>query len=464
MDSEFDTGTLNERAVAMVAAVAQRNRLLDASVRVEKFCQMASAPLVFFRCTDYLFWQDLAADPRQHEFGNAQTRTWVQGDLHIYKFGSTHDAKGKVGYGLSDFDEAVFSDYQFDLWRMAVSLVLLARQNDDLSTGQQQRVVDAFVQTYLHTLRGCRQRAFLKAARFTRESTYGDLSHFLARVEAQYSRQGMLDRWAPLVHAGKGGSRRKLSGNPLRRFDLAGRPDKLGEASRGERDMIERAMAGYRKSVQGSRAGQGGFFHVQDVARRFAAGTSTLGVPRYYVLVSGDRRDEFRLLDVKQQTTPAPYEFLDQMASDEYRRAFGRNDALRYATAGRALTARTDPHLGWMELDDGFYSVRERSPWKEAFPGEVLATRSAFTAMAEQWAEVTATAHAQANKMLPQRVHELTAGRDLDFCALVREIAFNYADEVETDHRAFRRALALPVGTCTGKAFAPPLYRDLLPR
>lgn len=464
MDSEFDTSTLNERAAAMVGAVAQRNSELDVSARIAKFCQMASAPLVFFRCTDYLFWRDLAADPRRHEFGNAQTRTWVQGDLHIYKFGSAHDAKGNIVYGFSDFDEAVFSDYQFDLWRLAVSLVLLARQNDDLSTGQQQQVVDAFVRTYLHTLRACGQRSYLKAARFTSEATYADLSRFLDRVGGQYSREGMLDRWAPAVAAGKVSLKRKLSVGRVRRFDTEGRPDKLAAVSPDERAAVEQAMAGYQKSVQGSRAERGGFFRVEDVARRLAAGTSTLGVPRYYVLVSGDQRDAYRILDVKQQTTPAPYEFLDQRARDEYRRAFGHNDALRYATAGRALTARTDPHLGWMELDDGFYSVRERSPWKEAFPGEVLSTRTTFSAMAEQWAEVTATAHAQANKTLPRRVQELTAGRDGEVCALVREIAFNYADEVESDFRAFRRALVLPVGTCSGKAFAPPLYRDLLPR
>jgi hypothetical protein len=160
-----------------------------------------------------------------------------------------------------------------------------------------------------------------------------------------------------------------------------------------------------------------------------------------------------------------------------YDNEFGSNHARRHATAYKKLTSRTDPHLGWMHLDpisvdvggedrdrSGYYSVRERSPFKEAFPGEALDTRRMFSALAEQWAEVLATGHVRANKKLPKLFHKLTDDRDAAFLEQIRNIAFDYADQVEVDWQHFVKALELAPGECGKKAFVPPSYRDMLPR
>lgn len=469
MNNQLTTPKGKGRASKVINALQKWNDGLFIKEREAKYCKMASAPLVFYRGTDHLYWADFAGDKRLTRFGNAETRTWLQGDLHAYNFGSFDNGRGKVVYDLNDFDETVYADYQYDVWRMAVSIVLVARQNDnELAMSQLEKVVDVFSQTYLDTLSSYRKKK-AKKIHFTQKNAYGNLDRFLKSVEQQYDRKGMLDRWAPTTDK-----------NGNRRFNVKGRPEKLGKATDNQRKVILDAMAAYRNTLDDKLAKRGAYFKVNDIARRLGAGTGSLGTPRFYVLIEAGKPgnpDDDRILDVKQQSRPTPYDYLDNESKREYDKKYGQNHARRHAIAYQALTYRTDPHLGWMYLDPlevhigddvrdccGYYSVRERSPFKEAFPGEVLDTRTAFSAMAEQWAEVLATDHARANEALPELVHALSDDQDKAFRDLVREITFSYADQVQSDWKCFKTALEPGPGECDKLAFIPPSYRDMLPR
>lgn len=469
MNSELSALTEETRCGKVIAALQKWNQQLFPEEREAKYCKMASAPLVFYRGTDHLFWADFAGDERLTRFGSPETRTWLQGDLHAYNYGSFENAKGEVVYDLNDFDETIHADYQYDLWRMVVSIVLVALQNNDLSSSQLEKAVDSFSRTYLDTLTSYNKKHAEKI-HFTRKNAYGDLKRFLKSVGKQYSRKGMLDNWAP----------KDKKGN--RRFDVAGRPEKLKEATEEEYKVIRKAMAAYRKTLGGDLAKHDAYFKVKDIARRLGAGTGSLGTSRFYVLIQAgktDNPDEYRILDVKQQSRPTPYDYLDEDSQTEYEQRYDDNHARRHAVAYQALTYRTDSHLGWMHLEpievrdrdgdqvrdcSGYYSVRERSPFKEAFPGEVLDTRSAFSVLAEQWAEVLATDHARANKALPGLVKALTKKREKAFVDLLREIAFDYANQVQADWECFKTALELEGDECGKFTFVPPLYRDMLPR
>jgi uncharacterized protein (DUF2252 family) len=444
------------RPIMVIRALRAWNEELEVEDRQNKYCRMASAPLVFYRGTNHLFWADFAGDERLQLFGNARTKSWIQGDLHVYNYGSYGNAEGEVVYDLNDFDETIYADYQYDLWRMAVSLMLVAWQNDDLSASQLEKMVDAFSQTYLDTLTSYRKKKNDPSGiYFPRDKTYSKLNRFLKSVEDQYTRKGMLKKWAPMDKNGR------------RRFDVDGRPNKLGKASDGERARIREEMANYRNTLNNDPAKDDAYFEVKDIARRLAAGTGSLGTRRFYVLIeagpSGNPDDD-RILDVKRQGKPTPYHFLGKKARREYDKQFEKNHARRQVVGYRDLTCLTDAHLGWMHLEDGTYSVRERSPFKEAFPGEALDSRTAFSELAEQWAEILATDHARANKDLPGLVNTLIDDQDQVFLNLVREIAFSYADQVRDDWRHFVTALELQPGQCEQLPFAPPSYRDTLPR
>ncbi len=187
-----------------------------------------------------------------------------------------------------------------------------------------------------------------------------------------------------------------------------------------------------------------------DVARRLSAGTGSLGTPRYYVLIEGKGGSwkDNHILDVKRQSKPSAYDYLSKEEQVDYDRRFA-NDAQRQAVAYQALGNRPDAFMGWMKLHNGWYSVRERSPFKETFPTESLTTEDAFVEMAQIWAKVMATDHARAVRhlevddepySLAKTVVGLTSrgerGRE-DFKALVRDAAFEYAEQVAADYGAF---------------------------
>jgi len=70
---------------------------------------------------------------------------------------------------------------------------------------------------------------------------------------------------------------------------------------------------------------------------------------------------------------------------------------MRYPAARKALATNVDDHLGWLALDGAFFSVMERSPFKESFPLDELDSDTRLTKLSEQWGAILASAHARAD-------------------------------------------------------------------
>ncbi len=425
-----------DRSAWVVKAIEDWNAGLAPEDRQTKYSKMAISPYALYRGTAHVFWADFAGDWRLSRFGNANTRTWLEGDAHAYNFGAFYNHLGGVIYGFNDFDESIIADYQYDLWRLAVSIVLIARANGDLSRKQQERVVGAFAQSYLDTINSfVGKEAEHRTYYFDPKNTYGPLARFLKGVKKDKGRKKMLKKWTKLVDG-------------VRRFDLS--LEKLGEVSDAEREAIRTAMPGYVESLSGD-LGSERTLEVKDVARRLLAGTGSLGTPRYYILIEGESgdQDDDRILDVKGQSKPTPYAFLSAAEQQEYDRSFD-NDAAAHAAAYRALAYHPDDYLGSVRLFGSDFSVRERSPFKAAYPALKeeakspklkLTKEKRFIEVASQWGMVLATDLARADQVLPYSIEKevagATGGRHAEFRALVREVAFGYADQVEADWKSF---------------------------
>jgi uncharacterized protein (DUF2252 family) len=417
---------------SLVTAIETFNAGLSTANRTAKYCKMVEAPFAFYRGTNHLFWSDLTGDPRFLDFGSAQTSIWLQGDLHADNFGSFDDDDGQVVYDLNDFDETVISDYQWDVWRMAASIALIADQNGGLSVSALDNVLDLFSESYLDTIASYHGNDQELGRQFTGSNTYGLLDDFLAEVEGENSRTAMLDEWTV------------LSGG-VRIFDLA-HPE-LDPASATVRSQIVSQMPGYVATTTGNLGTVSGYFKVKDVAIRLDAGLGSLGTPRYYVLIEGTSTSQSndRILDIKRQGAPAAYPHLSAQQRTLLDRA-AVNHAARAVEGYRALVADADDHLGRMTLSDGVYSVRERSPYKDTLPGEELDTETRLGNLAEQWGAILATSHARADKdyradlisySFDAQVDALTDGFHSDFRDLVRDVAHEYAQQVQDDHVTF---------------------------
>lgn len=422
------------RTAYVVNEIAAFNASLPADVRAEKYAQMKQSAFTFYRGSNHLYWKDFGTSSQLATYGGtAWTRTWLGGDMHVNNTGAFDDDQGDIVFGLNDFDEAVIGDYQLDVWRMAVSLVLVARENGVFSAADQDALVDSFTESYLDAMAGYAGNSGETSKKFVASNTYGLLNNFLSDTASKDSRVKLLDKWTVKV-------------NGVRRFNTSGNPDLAAVSSSVDSDVRSR-MSSYRSTLSGGTTWPSGYFTVKSVAQRLHAGIGSLGATRYYVLIEGasSSQDDDRILDVKAQRTPSawPYISTTQTAS-----VCGGNMALRTVQAYKALGYRVDDHLGWMALADGLtYSVREVSPWKETFPTADLDTLTRFTHLAEQWGQVLATHHARADKdwdssvfsySVDSEINARTDGDHAGFRARVRAIATDYADQVRYDYDSFR--------------------------
>lgn len=425
----------SDRAATVIAEIGDRNAELTARDRTAKYCKMAASPFLFYRGTNHLFWMDFAGDDRLQQFGGENTKTWVQGDLHTDNFGSFDTGKGDIIYNLNDFDETTPADYQYDIWRFAVSLVLVARQND-LSSEDEKEIVNAFAESYLDTLEGYRGNDRETKIEFTKDNTGPRVSKLLKEVENKKTRETLLNLFTEKTDNG-------------RRFTL--KPDRLEVVTPEERRQFKTAIENYGKTLTGDRQYDPQHFQIKDVARRVLAGTGSLGTPRYYLLIEGETKsdDDDRLLDVKRQSKPTPYDYLSEGDRRQYDRQF-ENDARRHQIGYLALLGTVDNYLGWMQLADGFYSVREMSPYKDGISTDKLNKTDEMIEMAKQWGQILATDHARSDRdfdpqyiphSLEAEVGELTDGNHKEFRQLVRSIATEYGDRVESDWKIFAEML-----------------------
>lgn len=428
----------SSRTSVVVAELTAANAALPSAERAEKYALMKASPHAFLRGSNHLFWRDLARSPLLSIYGGmSATRTMLAGDQHLANFGIFDDDQGDVVYALNDFDQAVVGDYQLDLWRAAVSLVLVARDNG-LSRTTEASALDALTEAYLDAMASYSEDGAETSTKHTAAEAYGLLDELLREVAARLGRAAMLAEWT-VVTSG------------VRRLNPS-HPDLAAVSSAVDSDVRAR-LAAYRATLSGGGAAlPAGFFAVKSVAQRLHAGLGSLGARRYYVLLEGATTSgsDDRILDLKEQAAPAALAYLEPAAASQTQYVCGGDHALRVVLAHKALGYRVDDLLGYVALGDGKrYSVRERSPYKADLDPAELDTATRLTNLAAQWGLVLATHHARADRdwdasifpgSLDGAIHARTDGDHAGVRALVRSVALDYADQVALDWASFRSA------------------------
>jgi uncharacterized protein (DUF2252 family) len=233
-----------------------------------KYRAMRASPFAFLRGTCHLFYDRL---PRGGVFKSAPA-AWLCGDLHLENFGSYKGDNRLVYFDINDFDEAVLAPASWDLVRFLTSLRLgldrMAKRDETADS-----LCGTFLDAYAAAL------TLGKAYWVERETAQGLVRQLLDGLRDR-SRPTFLDGHTTLARA-----RRAL------RVD----GKKALPASDAQRTLITDFMREYAKGQSDPK-----FFDVLDVARR-VAGTGSLGVDRYVILVEGKGSpDGNYLLDLKQ--------------------------------------------------------------------------------------------------------------------------------------------------------------------
>ncbi|MFT7643553.1 MAG: hypothetical protein ACI9G1_005319, partial [Pirellulaceae bacterium] len=261
---------------------------------------------------------------------------------------------------------------------------------------------------------------------------YGRLDEFLKKVVNDRSRSQMLEKYVVDI-----GGRRSLLISPGH-FQAVDSTTRL---------KVEKAADRYGATLAEEHLPA--FWKIKDVVRRVFMGTGSLGVDRYFVLIDGatTANEDDRILDVKAQRTPTGFRYTRQSAEDK---KLHQQAGRRHQVAYQSLMPRADALLGWTEIDNQQFSVRERSPFKQTFPIKELDSVVRFEKMAEQWGRITALRHARADKdaksqtipyQFEDEVLKALVGKQREFVDFVHRVATSYARRVELDFATFQTAI-----------------------
>jgi len=232
-----------------------------------KYANMRASPFAFLRGTCHLFYQRLPAAPVLAE----APAVWCCGDLHLQNFGSYKGDNRLVYFDINDFDESALAPASWDLVRFLAS-VLVGAASMDLKKKEAGELCDAFLKGYCATL------VSGKAGWVERETACGLIGDLLGSLQGRL-RPAFLD------------SRTELKGKRRRLRVDNGKALPASDEARAEVTQLIGELAAAWHDPR--------FYEVFDVARRIA-GTGSLGVERYVILVRGKGSpDGNYLLDLK---------------------------------------------------------------------------------------------------------------------------------------------------------------------
>lgn len=266
---------------AVIDAIVRYNSGRDAELLEKKYVKMADHAFSFLRGSCHLFYQSLPALPLLRQGPLA----WSCGDLHFENFGSYKGDDRLVYFDVDDFDEAALAPASWDLLRLLTSIECGA-QTLRASPAQARQVRQSCLDAY------CAALAKGKPLWVERDTARGLVRHLLADLKNR-KRAAFLDK-------------RTRPGNGHRVLRKDGGKDL--PLLPGQSEMVGDFMGEFA-----ARQVQPGFFRVLDVARRIA-GTGSLGVPRFVILVEGKGSpDGNYLLDLKQARPSALLAPLQQL-------------------------------------------------------------------------------------------------------------------------------------------------------
>ena len=243
-----------------------------------KYQKMRESAFVFLRGTCHLFYRRL---PVADDLFRDAPPAWSCGDLHFENVGSYKGDNRQTYFDLSDFDEAALAPVTWDVVRLLTSLQVGAGTLG-IDAAQAGELCRAGVDAYAAALQGG------KAFWMEREvAPDGPIRELFDRLRTR-DRAGFIASRTHKADKGDKGDKgeRKLTVDGVRMLKAT-----------------DQQQAAVRAAIDEFAAGQPdpAFYRVLDVERR-VAGTGSLGVERFVVLVRGrsDGLEGHHLLDLKQ--------------------------------------------------------------------------------------------------------------------------------------------------------------------
>ncbi|MET9731848.1 DUF2252 domain-containing protein [Streptomyces sp. NPDC006458] len=375
--------------------------------------RMAAAPFAFLRGSAGLMAHDLARTPM------TGIRAQICGDAHAANFGLYADARGGLVIDLNDFDETVVGPWEWDLKRLAASLVLAGREagaDEDTCRSAAHDVAGAYRRT---------MRLLAKLPVLDAWNAIAD-EELVSHTDA-HDLLGTLERVMEKARANTSGRFAAKSTEPApdggRRFLDA--PPVLRRIPDAEAAAVAASLQDYLGTLSEDRLPLLARYAVQDVAFRIV-GTGSVGTRSYVVLLL-DHRGESLVLQVKEAR---PSALLPHLAAAGVEVPAAGHEGRRVVLGQKRMQVVSDILLGWTTVDGRDFQVRQFRNRKGSVDPAALAADQV-----DDYARMTGALLARAHShSADPRLIAGYCGKNEELDEAIATFAVAYADRTEADH------------------------------
>ena len=404
-----DQRKLDPIDVLLASAHGRVHRLLPV-----KYGRMKASPFAFFRGAVSVMAADLARLP------NSGLHVQLCGDAHVQNLGSFAAPDGKLVFDLNDFDETIRGPFEWDVKRMAASIVLAGRESGH-DRDPCQTAAAAFAESYCRSIREFSELPVLQAARHQvhREDRIAPIHAALS----QSQRARPLDLLKKYTEPGKDGDRRFCDQKPL-----------FWRVTGKTAQEVLRSLSEYRDTLAPERRHFLDLFRCIDVGFK-VVGTGSVGLRDYVVMFEGNGPKDPMFLQIKQEVASAYAKYLP---GDTAESVADENQGRRAAEGQRAIQPLSDLLLGWTRIGAHDYLVRQLNDHKGSIDLENL-RGSGLKQLALIAGELLARGHARSGDACRIRGYCGSGGKA---ARAIANFAVEYADQTDRDYQAFLAAIS----------------------
>ena len=403
-----------------------------------RYGRMLVSPFTFYRGAALIMASDLSTTPC------SGLTAQLCGDAHLSNFGVFGTPERQLIFDCNDFDETHPGPWEWDVKRLAASVVIAGRNKGHPKAVRAQAIV-ALGQTYRESMRQMATLSNLEVWYF-----HVDASEVVASLESQATASGSkkqaqmaatatklvakaqtkdsLRALAKLTHV-VDGERRIISEPPL----IVPLEELFpGVEFEQVKQMFQDLLRRYRQSLSTDRRHLLEEYRFSQIARK-VVGVGSVGTRAWIVLMHGASQDDVLFLQAKEADASVLERFTKKSQ-------YGNHGA-RVVAGQRLMQAASDVFLGWQRTDgiDGVsrdYYVRQLQDWKGSIDTDTMIPQG-LEAYGKLCALTLARAHARSGDRFAMAAY---LGNNASFEKALAKFAESYADQNERDYEAFAGA------------------------
>jgi uncharacterized protein (DUF2252 family) len=325
-----------------------------------RYGRMLVSPFTFYRGAALIMASDLSLTPR------SGLNVQCCGDAHLSNFGAFASPERRLVFDINDFDETLHGPWEWDVKRLATSMLIAARDNGFKARDQERAVLDT-VSQYRTAMAD-----FAGMGNLEVWYSHMEMDELVQRYSSQFKARLVKRTEAALAKArtrdsvSVGHKLTKTVDGSVRIVDeppLIVPVEQFSPLSREENfEVLRGLMRQYRASLEPDRRLLLEQYEVADFALK-VVGVGSVGTRAFIGLLVGRDGQDPLFLQAKEAEASVLEEFVG--------RSRVRNHGQRVVTGQRMMQATSDIFLGWVGVKEAMidgkphdYYLRQLKDWK----------------------------------------------------------------------------------------------------